>query len=73
LILFADDTSIIISNANPDEFNASINTVMTEITNWFQSNFLTLNSNKTNFLQFLTKKTRKLKYKLVPLIPLELI
>ena len=72
-ILVADDTSIIISNENPKEFKTSINTVMTEITNWFHSNLLTLNFNKTNFLQFLTKKTKKLKYKLVPQIPLELI
>ena len=56
LILFADDTSIIISNANPEEFKNNINSVMTEITNWFQSNFLTLNCNKTHFMQFLTKK-----------------
>jgi len=28
---------------------------MTEITNWFQSNLLTLNCNKTHFMQFLTK------------------
>jgi len=55
-ILFADDTSIIISNMNPDEFKKNINSVMTEITNWFQSNLLTLNLNKTIFLQFLTKK-----------------
>ena len=73
-ILFADDTSIIISNANPEEFKTSINTVITEITNWLQSNLLTLNFNKTNFLQFLTKKkTQKLEYKLAPPIPLELI
>jgi len=55
-IFFADDTSIIISNINPEEFKTSINTVMTEITNWFRSNLLTFNFNKTNFLQFLTKK-----------------
>jgi len=55
-ILFADDTSIIISNANPEEFKTSISTVMTEITNWFQSNLLTLNFNKTIFLEFLIKK-----------------
>jgi len=55
-ILFADDTSIIISNTNPEEFKNNINSVMTEITNWFQSNLLTLNCNKTNFMQFLTKK-----------------
>jgi len=55
-ILFADDTSLIISNTNPEEFNNTINSVMTEVTDWFQSNLLTLNYNKTTFLQFLTKK-----------------
>jgi len=40
-ILFADDTSIIISNTNPEEFKNYINSVMTKITNWFQSNLLT--------------------------------
>ena len=56
--LFADDTTIIISNTNPEEFKNNINSVMTEITNWFQSNVLTLNCNKTHFMQFLTKKTK---------------
>ena len=56
-ILFADDTTIIISNTNPEEFKNNINSVMIEITNWFQSNLLiTLNCNKTHFTQFLTKK-----------------
>ena len=64
-ILFADDTSIIISNTNPDEFKNNINSVMTEITNWFQSNFLTLNLNKTIFLQFLTKKNKEIKIQIV--------
>ena len=50
-ILFADDTSIIISNTNPEEFKTSIDTIMTDINNWFMSNFLTLNFNKTKFLQ----------------------
>ena len=58
-ILFADDTSIIISNANPVEFKNNINSVMTKITNWFQSNLLTLNCNKTHFMQFLTKSKFK--------------
>jgi hypothetical protein len=58
-ILFADDTSIIISNTNPDEFKKNINSVMTEITNWLQSNLLTSNLNKTIFFQFLTKKKNK--------------
>jgi len=49
-ILFADDTAIIISNNNPEEFKNNINSVITEITNWFQSNTLTLNCNKTHFM-----------------------
>jgi len=40
-ILFADDTSIIISNTIPEEFKNNINSVMTEIINWFQSTFST--------------------------------
>jgi len=50
-ILFADITTIIKSNANPNEFKKNINSVMTEITSWFQSNLLSLNCNKTHFMQ----------------------
>jgi hypothetical protein len=64
-ILFGDDTSIIISNTNPEEFKNIINSVMTEITDWFQSNLLTLNCNKTNFLQFLTKKKKEFKIQII--------
>jgi hypothetical protein len=64
-ILFADDTSIIISNTNPEEFKNIINSVMTEITDWFQSNLLTLNYNKTTFLQFLTKKNKEIKIQII--------
>jgi hypothetical protein len=62
-ILFADDTSIIISYTNPEEFKNNNNSVMTETINWFQSNLLTLNCNKTCFLQFLTKKHNEIKCK----------
>ena len=58
-MLFADDTSIIISNINPEEFKNNINSVMTELTNWFQSNLLTLNCNKTHFMQFFNKNRMK--------------
>ena len=60
-ILFADDTTIIISNANPKEFENNINSVMTEITFWFQSNLLSLNYNKTHFIKFQTKQNKKMK------------
>jgi hypothetical protein len=38
---------------------------MTEITNWFQSNLLALNCNKTHFMQFLTKKQNERKIKII--------
>jgi hypothetical protein len=60
-ILFADDTTIIISNANRKEFRKNINSVMTEITFWFQSNLLFLNYNKTHFIKLQTKKQNEAK------------
>jgi len=62
-LIFADDMSIIISNINSEEFENNINSVMTKITNWFQSNLLTLNCNKIHFVQFLTKNKMKEKFK----------
>ena len=64
-ILFADDTSIIMSNTNPEEFKNNINSVMTETINWFHSNFLTLNLNKIHFMQFLTKKQNEKKIQII--------
>ena len=58
-----EDIRIIISNANPDEFQNNINSVMTEITSWFQSNLLSLNYHKTHFMQFRTKKQNEGKFK----------
>jgi hypothetical protein len=55
-ILFAHDTSIIVSNTSPEEFKSNISLVLIETIDWFQSNLLTLNCDKTHFLQFLTKK-----------------
>jgi hypothetical protein len=57
-ILFADDTSIIISNTNPEEFKSTrnISSVPNEIIIWFNSNFLTLNCDKSHFLQLFLKK-----------------
>jgi hypothetical protein len=64
-ILFADNTSIITSNANLEEFKNNINSFMTKIINWFQSNLLTLNCNKTHSLQFLTKKLNEIKMQII--------
>jgi len=40
LILFADYTSIIILNTNPEESKNNINSVTTKIINWFQSSLI---------------------------------
>jgi hypothetical protein len=61
LILCADYMSIINFNFNLEEFKKNINLVMNETINWFQSNLLTLNCDKTHFLQFFTKKQNEMK------------
>jgi hypothetical protein len=61
LTLFADDTSIIISGINPVEFKNNFEAVITLTINWFNSNLLTLNYDKTHILQFLTKKQNEIK------------
>lgn len=65
-ILFADDTSIILSNTNFVDFTNNFNKVMSDTINWFQSNLLTLNYSKTHFLQFFTKKQNEIKIQFTP-------
>jgi hypothetical protein len=54
-VLYADDTSMIITKSNPLEFTNTINRNTTKINRWFKSNSLSLNIDKTHFLQFYTK------------------
>jgi len=58
--MFADDTSIIITNDNKVDFRNTLHLTMIEISSWFWSNLLTLNYDRTNFLQFLTKKQNEI-------------
>ena len=64
-ILYADDTSIIITDTTQESFKDNINLTIKEITNWFHSNLLTLNCDKTYFVQFLTKKQKEIKLQIV--------
>ena len=64
-ILFADDTSIIVTNDNNIEFRHTFQLAMIEISNWFQSNRLTPNYEKTHFLHFVTKKKAKIQQQIV--------
>ena len=59
-ILFADDTSIIITNPSPSKFKEEINNIIDNINDWFGGNSLSLNFDKTYFLQFRPKIVMKL-------------
>jgi hypothetical protein len=54
MVLFADDTSIIVTNPDPINFIKVIDTVFKHINEWFNANLLTLNFDKTSFVQFIT-------------------
>jgi hypothetical protein len=57
IVLFADDTSIIITNPNPINFEKSVNKTIQDINEWFNTNLLSLNLDKTHFIQFVTKNS----------------
>jgi hypothetical protein len=54
-ILFADDTSVIISNPDPLSFLNSVTIVLNKLKLWFNTNLLFLNFSKTEFIKFNTK------------------
>ena len=54
-ILFADDTSIIITGRNAHKFQDDLNTTFRQISEWCQLNSLSLNMSKTHFIQFSSK------------------
>jgi hypothetical protein len=58
-VLFADDTSMIISKSDPTEFINTISRNIIKINEWFKSNLLSLNIDKTYFVQFCTKTNQK--------------
>jgi hypothetical protein len=49
-IMFADDTSIIITNDKKADCRNTLHLTVIEISSWFRSNLLTLNYDKTHFL-----------------------
>jgi mannose/fructose/N-acetylgalactosamine-specific phosphotransferase system component IID len=55
-VLFADDTSIIISNRKFIEFSTTANLVLARVIEWFSANNLFLNLEKTNIMKFVTNK-----------------
>jgi hypothetical protein len=57
LILFPDDTSVIISSTHFRDFCSLSNLFLSHIIKWFAANNLGLNVDKTNILKFLTKSS----------------
>jgi hypothetical protein len=64
-VLFADNTSMIISKSDPKEFTNTINRNIIKINEWFKSNSLSLNIDKTYFLQFHMKTTKNMTFRLL--------
>jgi hypothetical protein len=51
LVIFADETSIIISNKNLDDFYTLPNRVLSLMSKWFAANKMALNLDKTNIIK----------------------
>jgi hypothetical protein len=63
-ILFADNTSILIKIPCNIPFQSDPNVVFGQLSKWFKDNFLYLNFDKTNLIQFTIKVHVLLTYKL---------
>ncbi len=56
-ILFADDTSIILTSPNITQMQSDFNEIFMQLNKWFKLNSLSLNLDKTLFIQFTNKTT----------------
>jgi len=55
MVLFAEDTSILVTDSNKLGFSRNINQAFLDKNTWFKDNLLSLNCNKTQYLEFWTK------------------
>jgi hypothetical protein len=55
VVLYVDDTSMIITNLNPTNFTHSANKILQDINKWYTINLVSLNADKTQYMQFVTK------------------
>ena len=55
IVLFGDYASIIIANPNRTNFKNNVINIFQDIHSWFSTSLLSLNINKTHFMQFVTK------------------
>jgi len=57
ILLYADDTSVIVTSPNLENFKTKIDKIFGDINNWFKVNQLILNYNKTHYIQLNTKNS----------------
>jgi len=65
IVLFADDTSMIITNPNPLNFEKSVNKIIQDINEWFNTNLLSLKLDKTHFIHFVTKNSSSIDFNII--------
>jgi hypothetical protein len=58
-ILFAYDTSILITSPNKNDFQIKITAALNFINEWLNTNLLSINFNKTHYIQFTTENKPK--------------
>jgi hypothetical protein len=63
IVLFADDTSLLITDSNKLDINTNINQSLHNIISWFNINLLVLYFNKTHYVEFRTKNYYEIKTK----------
>jgi hypothetical protein len=65
MVLFADYTSIIVASPIRTEVKNNVIKVFQDINRWFTANLLSLNVEKTQFMQFVTKNNSLLDYNIM--------
>jgi len=61
MVLFTDDTGLLITDSKDLDFNININQFFRNIISWFNSNLLILNFNETYYVEFRTKNYYQVK------------
>jgi hypothetical protein len=54
-VLFTDDASIIVKSSNPKDFQSNMVEAFDRVNKWFKVNSLSINIEKTHYIQFKTK------------------
>ena len=55
MVLYEDNTSILVTDSNKVNFNININQMFRDINTWFKDSLLTQSYTKTQYLEFQTK------------------